>query len=124
MATAPRPTSEGVEVEQAAVDEASKVTAFVVRGVTYKLAVRNVRIGEKVAVKKATGLSWTEVIGEDGSVVGVESVAIFMWLARRAAGEPGLPWQVFERECPDDLSMGDVEWPDQDADGAGDDPEA
>lgn len=122
MAKAPRPTPDGAQAEAERTAQDQMITTFVVRGVEYRLALRNVPLTEKVQVKAQVGMSWSMVIGEDGTGVGIESVAVLVWLARRAAGERSLRWGQFVLDWDDEISMADVSFAADDP--AGDDPEA
>lgn len=122
MSKAPRPTPNGIEAERAQDAEDARVTVFTVGDEDYRLAIRNVRLSEKLEVKKQTGMSWSIVIGEDGAPVGIESLAVFVWLARRAAGEPGLRWAVFESQWDPTVNISDIEVRTEDP--VGNDPEA
>src|SRR6478752_6764284 len=68
---------------------AVKIATITLKGVVYKLAISNIPVGEKRAVRHATGDPF-EAYWKDEDKIGEDSLVILVWLARRAAGEPGL----------------------------------
>jgi hypothetical protein len=80
------------------------------------LAPGNVPLGEKMIVRKATGLPF-EAFFADGNTIGEDSVAVLWWLARRAGGEPMLTWTQVEKEWPDNLTVDDIDVEMSDAEG-------
>ena len=101
--------------------DAAKVMTITLRGMSYRLAVGNVPIAERLAVRKATGLPFEAFLTEGN--IGSDSVAVLWWLARRAEGEVALGFTQAMAEWPDDLEPDDLTVVMEDAAG-GDDPEA
>lgn len=119
-ASAPRPKAQDVEEEQAAVDFARQVREFVVRGeVAGRLAMGNVPLSEKEQVRRQVRASWFEVLGEAGVQMDVWNLSVFVWLARRASGEPSLMWSTFLAEWDDTIRADEISYElvdDEDAD--------
>ena len=125
MAKAPRPTPDGVEAQREQTRRDRLVTVFTVKDAAYPLALRNVPVSEKVAVRAAVGMSWEEVMGLAGqSTPGIDSVAVAAWLSRRAHGERVLSWPQFCAEWDDTVTIGDVTIESVDPDADASDPEA
>lgn len=123
MATAPRPTSESRDEIAARREAQTRIFRFAVGDAEYRLAPFNMPIGEKLVVQRETGMPWEDVIRPliEGHISSA-SLAVLVWLARRASGETRLAWDVFATEWDAD-AIGDqvtleVDGPD------GDDPEA
>lgn len=121
VASAPTP---GVGARAEAAKDAQRILTIRVRDESWTLAIGNVSVAEKFAVRKATGLP-LEAFLTDEDKFGEDSVVLLWWLARRANGEDGLSWPDALSEWPADLTDGDLvidvaESPDEKAD----DPEA
>ncbi len=123
MATAPRPMNESrtERAERAAAQ--SQVWAFTVGETTYHLAPLNLPLSEKIRVQRDTGMAWEEVLRPiTEGVVASATLAVLVWMARRASGEPSLAWATFAAQW-DDEAMGSDLTLSIDS-GDGDDPEA
>lgn len=106
MSLAPTP---GVGARAEAAAQATQIITIRVKDREYTLAPGNLPVREKLAVRQATG-SPVEAFISDDDHVGEDSIAILVWLARRANGEAGLAWRDFETEWDAlDLGEGDVE---------------
>jgi hypothetical protein len=115
LAIAPYP---GVGRRTDAVSAAKRILAIKLAWseTVYRIAVNNVPLDHRMAVRKATGLPFTAYIGGEDSI-DVDSIAVLVWVSRRQRGEASLSWQQFLRAWPDELSEGDIEvWP-EDASG-------
>ena len=83
MAQAPTP---GV-TRRADERKAATVTLILtLRGETLRLCPATLSFAERTIVRKATGMPFESYFSE----IGQDSVEVAWWLARRAAGEPGL----------------------------------
>lgn len=107
-ATAPRPVTGGREAQAESDDLSREIIEITFRGETHRLAWRAVPVSEKVAVRSQVGLAWHEVTGENGVEADITTVAVLVWLSRRAAGEPKLPWVLHAAAWPADLMMTEV----------------
>lgn len=109
MAKAPKPGAGKRSAEAAA---AQAILTITYDDETYALAWQNLPIGERLAVRKATGMpyeTFTSSPGEDGTVaIGEDSLCVLLWLARRGSGERGLPFADVADKW-DDKKLGDVE---------------
>jgi len=70
--------------------------------------VANVSLQEKMTVRLATGLPFEAFWAGEGRV-GEDSLSVLWWLARRANGEPGLPWAQHLAEWPSPLTADDID---------------
>lgn len=110
-AKAPRPTAEGVEAEEEAVDEAKRITEWTVRGEKVgRLAIGNVPLDEKEQVRRQVKASWFEVLGEAGVRMDVWNLTVFVWLARRASGEPDLLWSTFKASWDNTIRADEIDY--------------
>lgn len=75
---------------------------------THRIAVNNVSLDHRMAVRKATGLPLTAFIGGENAI-DVDSIAVLVWVSRRINGTPSLSWKQFERSWPDTLTEDDIE---------------
>lgn len=106
MAKAPRPTPDGVVAEKVRKSADQQIWVFVLAGREYRLAMRNVPIGEQAEVVAQTPLTWEQVLLAFGpGQVSAAALAVAVWLARRAAGEHRLSWQVFSAEWDAEVSI-------------------
>ena len=104
MATkAPRP---GVGKRAEAADDATRIVTIRFRDQEYKLAIGLVSIREKLLFLKETGFSFEELSFREA--IYVESIAPLVWLARRAAGEPGLSFDAALKDWPNDMGIGEI----------------
>lgn len=125
MAKAPRPTKDGIDAERAQARLDKMVTVFTVRDVEYPLAVRNIPMQEKAALRLQVGMSWEQVMGLDGPAnPGIDSVCAAAWLSRRAHGEPSLSWVQHCAEWDNSVTISDVSISAVDPDADSSDPEA
>ena len=130
MAKAPKP---GVSKRQESAEAARQIMTITVRGATdrkgrpidetHTLAIGIIPMRERVICRKATGLPVESFVAHEDRI-GLDSIAILWWLARRANGEINLRYEQAMDEWPkqigeDDIEV-EVEEPDEDAD----DPEA
>ena len=116
MARAPRP---GKAREQ---KDATKRFRITVKGETLEVPA-SLTLREKMAVRLATGIPFDQFF-VSATRIGEDTVAVLWWLARRANGEPNLPWMTFEAEW-EAVEVADVECDIVEDDGeATDDPES
>ena len=108
-ATAPRPLPEGAEEQAKAVDKSKEILEISFRGESYRLAWRAVPLEEKAQVRSQARVPWHDVTGESGVEPDITTVAILVWLARRAAGNRKLLWVVHQATWPADLTMAEIE---------------
>ena len=107
-ATAPRPLPEGAEEQAKAVDKSKEILEITFRGETYHLAWRSVPLAEKAQVRAQARIPWHDVTGETGVEPDITTVAVLVWLARRADGNKKLLWVVHQATWPDDLTIAEV----------------
>lgn len=107
-AAAPMPKKETRTEAAEKVEAARMVTVLSYRGETYRIAVNNVPVSEKMAARNQAGIVWHDMLGETGLAPDITSVAVLSWLARRMAGEFNLPWRVFAADFPADLTISEV----------------
>jgi hypothetical protein len=107
LATAPTPGL-GRRAEMSAAAKRILVIKLSWSGDTYRLAVNNVPLDHRMAVRKATGLSLTAFIGGEDAI-DLDSIAVLVWVARRVAGEASLSWRQFQRTWPAEIAEGDIE---------------
>jgi protein gp37 len=107
LATAPTP-GVGRRAETATAAKRVLVIKLAWSDQAYRIAVNNVPLDHRMAVRKATGISLTAFIGGEDAI-DLDSIAVLVWVARRVGGEPGLSWQQFQRTWPDEVSEGDIE---------------
>jgi hypothetical protein len=111
MAQALEPgTARRVEEASAAADAVKRVLVIKLAwsDETHRIAVNNVPVDHRLAVRKATGLPLTAFIGGE-SAIDVDSIAVLVWVSRRLHGSPSLSWKQFERTWPDTIDEGDIE---------------
>lgn len=108
-AVAPQPVPEGREEQAAQVDRSKEILEISFRGEIHRLAWRAVPLSEKGQVRAQVGIPWHDVTGEGGVAPDIFTVAVLVWLARRAAGQRKLLWVVHQASWPDDLTMAEVE---------------
>lgn len=89
---------------------------------SHTLAVNLLTMTDKIAVRKATGLSFESFV--DGDTFGEDSLMVLWWLARRKNGEALLPFQVAAEQWPTDLDAEAIDVHVGPADPEADDPEA
>lgn len=122
MATAPKP---GVGKRKEAAVAAQSMLNITYAGEQYTLAWQNVPMGERLAVRKATGMpleALTNQLSATGvNQIGEDSLCVLWWLMRRAAGELTLDFDealaTWDVTKVDDLTVT------VDDDAKGDDPE-
>lgn len=122
MATAPTP---GVGRKKAQAEVSKSIVTLTYDGEQYALAWQNLPMGERLVVRKATGLpfeTFTQPLSIDGAnVIGEDSLFVLWWLARRAHGDPALSYDTAVGEW-DTAKIGGIEVDVPDV--KGDDPEA
>lgn len=104
MAQAPTP---GVGQRAEAADAARQVMTITVRGRSLSFAFNNIPILELARVRKETGLSF-EAYWAGETSIGMDSLQVLWWLARRASGELQLTLQQTVDEWPADLDEDDI----------------
>lgn len=110
MARAPTP---GVSARSEAADVARRILAIKLAwsDETYRIAVNNVPLDHRMAVRKQTGLALAAYTGGDNSI-DVDSIAVLVWVCRRLNGQPSLSWAQFARSWPAVVEPGSIEvWP-------------
>lgn len=111
MATAPVPGAARRSEEAAeAADLATRLLVIKLAwsDETHRIAVNNVPLDHRMAVRKATGLPLTAFIGGE-SAIDVDSIAVLVWVSKRLHGKASLSWQQFKRTWPDSIDEGDLE---------------
>lgn len=108
-ARAPQPVPEGREAQAAQVDHAKEIIEISFRGETHRLAWRAVPLAEKGQVRAQVKIPWSDVTGESGVEPDIFTVAVLVWLAKRAAGNRNLLWVVHAATWPEDLRLSEVE---------------
>lgn len=97
-------------------------------GETYRLAYNIIPVKERMLVRKETGLPLEAFVGEiaagGANKIGMDTLVLFWWLARRAAGETDLRFNDAADEWPDDLGPDDLEVEVEEPDPENNDPEA
>ena len=100
MVAAPVP---GAGKRAEAVKAAQRLMTITVRGFDpVTIAPANVPFRERLLVRKATGMPYEGLVGDD-TTIGLDSVQVLWWLARRAAGEVLLTLDRAIADFPDDL---------------------
>lgn len=118
MTGAPTP---GVGEHKERVEAAQTVVTITVRGEAHSLAPLNLPLQEALICRKATGLPLEAFYSGEQSI-GMDSVKVLWWLARRAGGEFSLTLDRAWGEWPDDLGVD--EFTVEVNEPGGDDPEA
>ena len=99
------------------------VLTITVRGETHKLAPNNLPLNERLELRRATGLP-IEAFFTDQSSIGLDSIVVLWWLARRANGESGIALQTVWDSWPTDLSPDEIDVAVDEPGPEADDPEA
>jgi len=122
MGLAPRP---GVGDRKATIDAAQTILQIRVKDQTLTLAPNNLSMAERAAVRKQCyGLPF-EAYWSGEQAIGLDSIQVMWWLARRAHGEPNLLFRTVEETWPSDLTPDDVDVEEYTPDDEGlDDPES
>lgn len=107
-ARAPRPVAEGREAEAEQVDRSKEIVEISYRDEVHRLAWRAVPLSEKGQVRTQVKIPWSDITGESGVEPDIFTVAVLVWLARRAAGNRSLLWVVHSASWPTDLRMAEV----------------
>ena len=105
---APRPVAGGREEQAKTVDRSKEILEITYRDEVHRLAWRSVPLSEKGQVRAQVKIPWGDVTGESGVEPDIFSVAVLVWLAKRAAGSKNLLWVVHQATWPDDLTIGEV----------------
>lgn len=116
MASAPTP---GVGARKEAANAAQQILTMTIRGESHTLAIGNIPMRERLLVRKETGASIESLIDP----IGLESLFVLWWLARRQGGEP-LTFDEAAAEWPTDLTEDDLAVDVGDPDVGANDPEA
>lgn len=110
MSLAPDP---GVGRRAAETVDAQQVMSITVRGETHTIALNIIPISERLVVRKATGLPLEAFVGEveigGAGKIGLDTVMVLWWLARRANGERNLSWGAAVHQWPADLEPDDLD---------------
>lgn len=77
-------------------------------GETYRIAVNNVPLEHRMAVRKQTGMAFNQYVGGPDSI-DVDSIAVLVWVARRMQGEASLSWAQFARTWPPEPEPGSID---------------
>lgn len=107
MAKAPRPGTTRRN-EEATVSTRILAIKLAWEDDEYRIAVGNIPLDERMAVRKATGIPFEAFLGGPDSI-GVDSIAVMVWLAKRQSGLSRLSWQQFQRSWPTEFSEGDLD---------------
>lgn len=125
MAKAPTP---GVGKRAAATSAAQRTMTITVREESHTIAPFNLTLDERLAVRKATGMPFEAFMGEiepaGATKVGLDTIQILWWLARRSSGESGLTFDTAMNQWPDDLEFTEFAVVLNEPDAEADDPEA
>ena len=105
MVSAPTP---GVGKRKEAASAAATVMTITIRGHSWQIAPGNLPFAERGAVRKATGGLPIESYWDGNLSVGIDSIQVLWWLARRASGEPGLGLDAALDDWPSDLTEDDI----------------
>lgn len=121
MAKAPRP---GVGRRADEVKAAKVVHKLRIGDETRTIALANIPIKDRLAVRKATGLPLESFVV--GDAFGIDSLMIVWWLAGRASGQPNLSLAEVERDWPEELGEDDIDFTEvtDDEDEDADDPQS
>ena len=119
MPLAPTP-GVGRRIEQA--NAAATILTITIRGETHTLAPNNLALTERLIVRKATGGLSFESFWNGEQTIGLDSLQVLWWLARRGGGEWQLTLTRAVEDWPADLSIDEIEVTTDDPEG--DDPEA
>lgn len=107
MAKAPRV---GVSARAEGAEQAKRV--FVIklswRDEPCKIAVGNIPIGHRMAVRSQTGMALSAFTGGTNAI-DVDSIAVLVWVYERMHGRPDLSWPQFLRSWPEDIGPGDID---------------
>lgn len=120
----------GVGERNEAAKAARQILTITLRGEPHTLAINNIPLKERLIVRKATGLPVESFIGEieagGATKIGLDSLIVLWWLARRANGEWQLTLTAAEAEWPEDLDPegDDLQVDVDDPDAEATDPEA
>lgn len=112
MGLAPTP---GRAQEDAAANVRLRMT---LGGRTLEVQPAALTLDEKFVIRNATGLPIEAFFAPGQNTVGEDSVAVLWWIARRANGEPNLPWKQFAAEWAFDPEAFDIEEVEDDDEGA------
>jgi hypothetical protein len=118
MANAPTPGI-GVQKEEAAA--AKQIMTITIRGESHQLAIGNISFKDRLLLRKETGGLSFESFYAGETAVGLDSIMVLWWLARRADGEIQLTLERSNAEFPTDLGEDDFDV--EIEDGKGDSPE-
>lgn len=106
MSLAPIP---GVGKRAEAVNVAQQILKITVRGESHTLALNNIPLQERLIVRKATALPLEAFVGEvedaGANKLGLDTLIVLWWLARRADGEWQLTFTKAAEEWPADLDI-------------------
>lgn len=102
MATAPTPGKAGRD------EAASTVIRITTQGETWEFMPAAVSMAERIQVRKQVGLPFEQFAAGETSI-GEDTLAVFLWMAKRQNGRPKLTWAKFiEHEWsfdPDDFDV-------------------
>jgi hypothetical protein len=99
----------GVGKRAADAHHAKQVYRITIRGETVQLAPQNLAFAERAACRKQAGMP-LEAFWSDESQIGLDSVQVLWWLARRAGGETGLLLDDALADFPTDLTVDEIKF--------------
>ncbi len=102
MTLAPVP---GIGAREDRADAAATVLTITIRGESHHLAPNNLTFDEKQVVRKATGGVAFESYWAGAASIGIDSVQVLWWLARRAGGERTLTLTQVLDQWPENLNI-------------------
>ena len=134
MAKAPKPKQGGYEASAEADRQSQQILTITIKREivteqgrvipeTHTLAANLLPVQERIACRKATGLP-LEAFTEGEAAMGMDSIVVLWWLARRMNGEALLPFAQAAKQWPNDLSVDEIEVEVGDPDPEATDPEA
>jgi hypothetical protein len=107
LATAPTP---GVSRRADAAETVQRIVTITLAwtGETHRLALNNVPLDHRMAVRKQTGMAFNAYTGGPDSI-DVDSIAVLVWVSKRMNGQPALSWAQFARSWPTEIAPGSID---------------
>lgn len=106
MAQAPAP---GTGTQKESFSAARTTVTITIRGEEHTIAPLNLPLQEVLVFRKATGGLSIESFWNGETAIGIDSVKVLWWLARRASGEFGLTLERTWAEWPEDLDPSEID---------------
>lgn len=108
MAKAPKPGGSGTTGGEAKIEALQRRIIMRLKSASGEVIERELRLetvpfSERVAVRKATGLAFESFLGSDGEQVGLDTVQVWWWLAKRGENPMATLDQALA-EWPDDVT--------------------